>query len=50
VRSAQGKPKAINRVLSLVSGNIVKPFCVVQRWFYRFDLGDGLIASGVKAE
>jgi 2-polyprenyl-3-methyl-5-hydroxy-6-metoxy-1,4-benzoquinol methylase len=48
IRSAQGKPKAINRALSLVSGNIVKPFCMVQRWFYRFDLGDGLIASGTK--
>jgi SAM-dependent methyltransferase len=48
IRSAQGKPKAINRVLSMVSGNVVKPFCVIQRWFYRFDLGDGLIASGVK--
>jgi len=48
IRSAQGKPRAINRVLSLISGNVVKPFCVVQRWFYRFDLGDGLVASGVK--
>lgn len=49
IRSAQGKPKAINRALSVVSGNVVKPFRVVQRWFYRFDLGDGLVASGTKA-
>lgn len=48
IRSAQAKPKAINRALSLVSGNLVRPFCLVQRWFYRFDLGDGLIANGVK--
>ncbi|HET8701877.1 MAG TPA: class I SAM-dependent methyltransferase [Nitrococcus sp.] len=49
IRSAQTKPKAINRALSLASGNLVRPFCLVQRWFYRFDLGDGLIASGMKA-
>ena len=48
IRSAQAKPKAIARLLSFVSGNVVRPFCVVQRWFYRYDLGDGLIASGVK--
>lgn len=49
IRSAQAKPKAINRALSLASGNLVRPFRRVQRWFYRFDLGDGLIASGVKS-
>lgn len=49
IRSAQEKPKAVNRALGIVSGNVVKPFCAIQRWFYRFDLGDGLIASGIKA-
>lgn len=48
IRSAQGKPNAVNKVLSVVSGNVVRPFRVIQRWFYDFDLGDGLIASGVK--
>jgi SAM-dependent methyltransferase len=49
IRSAQAKPKAINRALSVVSGNVVRPFCTIQRWFYRWDLGDGLVASGSKS-
>jgi hypothetical protein len=48
IRSAQAKPRTIQRVLKLVSGNVVAPFCVVQRWFYDLDLGDGLVASGIK--
>lgn len=48
IRSAQAKPKVINRVLSLVSGNLFTPFRSVQRWFYNYDLGDGLVACGIK--
>lgn len=48
IRSAQAKPKSINRALSLVSGRLVTPFCVLQRWFYRWDLGDGYVACGIK--
>lgn len=48
IRSAQAKPKAINRALSLVSGNLFTPFQSVQRWFYNYDLGDGLVACGTK--
>lgn len=48
IRSAQAKPMAINRALSLLSGQLVMPFCIVQRWFYRWDLGDGYIACGIK--
>lgn len=48
IRSAQAKPKAIQRVLSLFSGNLVVPFVMVQRWFYRRDLGDGLVATAVR--
>jgi SAM-dependent methyltransferase len=48
IRSAQIKPKAINRVLSMVSDNVFLPFRTVQRGFYRFDLGDGYVACGVK--
>lgn len=48
IRSSQGKPRAINRALSVVSGNVVRPFCVIQRWFYRCDIGDGLVASDVR--
>ena len=48
IRSAQAKPKAINRVLSLLSDKLVLPFCAVQRWFYARDLGDGYVARGIK--
>jgi hypothetical protein len=48
IRSAQVKPKAINRALSLLSDKLILPFCAVQRWFYNRDLGDGYVASGTK--
>ena len=48
ILSAQVKPKMVERVLSIVGGGFVSPFCIVQRWFYNFDLGDGLIAYGTK--
>jgi SAM-dependent methyltransferase len=48
IRSAQGKPKAIDRTLSLFSGNLAAPFRFVQRWFYPFDWGDGYVASAIK--
>lgn len=48
IRSAQVRPTLINRVLPLVGEGFIHPFITIQRWFYRFDLGDGLVASGVK--
>lgn len=48
IRSAQAKPKVINRALSLISDKLILPFCVVQRWFYNRDLGDGYVACGFK--
>lgn len=48
IRSAQAKPTVINRVLSPISGDLFMPFCGVQRWFYRYDLGDGYVATGIK--
>lgn len=48
IRSAQGKPRAVNRALAIASGNLVVPFRVVQRWFYRFDLGDGYVATATR--
>lgn len=44
VRSAQAQPKVIDRVLRIAGGSIFVPFTWVQRLFYRYDLGDGLIA------
>ena len=48
IRSAQAKPRVISRWLKVFSGRMVLPFCVIQRWFYRFDLGDGYVATAVK--
>lgn len=48
IRSAQGKPRIIKQTLSLISDKLVVPFCIVQRWFYNRDLGDGYVACGIK--
>lgn len=48
IRSAQVKPRRIARTLGMISGAVVTPFCLVQRWFYQFDLGDGLVATAIK--
>jgi hypothetical protein len=48
ILSAQKKPKAIDKALSLFSDKFVAPFVHVQRWFYDYDLGDGLVVTGVK--
>lgn len=48
IRSAQARPAVINKVLSVVSGELFIPFCGVQRLFYRYDLGDGYVATGIK--
>jgi hypothetical protein len=42
------QPEAVTRALSLLSDKLILPFCVVQRWFYNRDLGDGYVACGVK--
>src|SRR5690348_13987520 len=46
IRSAQTKPRIITRALAPVSDKLFLPFCAVQRWFYRRDLGDGYVACG----
>ena len=50
IRSAQAQPKVISRLLRHFSDRLMLPFVVVQRWFYRFDLGDGYVAWCVKSE
>ncbi|MDR1969338.1 MAG: class I SAM-dependent methyltransferase [Burkholderiaceae bacterium] len=49
IRSAQAKPRVIKRILGLFSEKFVMPFIAIQRLFYRFDLGDGYVAWGVKS-
>lgn len=44
VRSAQAKPRIIENVLRIFGGNVFVPFTWLQRWFYRYDLGDGIVA------
>ncbi|WP_353177323.1 class I SAM-dependent methyltransferase [Delftia acidovorans] len=46
--SAQSKPKSIQKTLSFFGENLVTPFCYMQRWFYRWDFGDGLVATAKK--
>ena len=48
IRSAQAKPPTIARWLKVFSGNLVAPFRLVQRLFYRFDLGDGYVATATR--
>jgi SAM-dependent methyltransferase len=48
IRSAQAKPRVINKLLSVFSGSLVRPFCSVQRWFYERDWGDGYVVTAVK--
>lgn len=48
ILSAQKKPSAINKMLSVVSGRMVQPFCHIQRWFYQVDLGDGFVVIARK--
>jgi SAM-dependent methyltransferase len=49
IRSAQARPATINKVLSAISSDFFWPFCSAQRWFYRYDLGDGYLATGTKS-
>lgn len=48
VRSAQVQPRIINRVLRVVGGNVFVPFTWLQRIFYRYDLGDGIVACAIR--
>lgn len=48
IRSAQAQPKVIAQWLKFCSGRLMTPFCVVQRWFYGMDWGDGYVATAVK--
>jgi hypothetical protein len=48
IRSAQAKPKVISTVLAPLGDGLFTPFCVIQRWFYQRDWGDGYVASAIK--
>lgn len=48
IRSAHAKPRVISNWLKVFSGQLVLPFCRVQRLFYGYDLGDGYVATAIK--
>jgi SAM-dependent methyltransferase len=48
ILSAQAKPKVVANWLKLISGQVVSPFCRVQRWFYGHDWGDGYVATAAR--
>lgn len=48
-QSSYTRPNHIRKCLSLVNDNLFLPFCLIQRLFYRYDLGDGYIAFARKA-
>ena len=50
VQSARARPEKIDRLLSVSGSRFVLPFCFIQRWFYAWDLGDGLVANAVKLD
>ena len=49
LRSSYTRPTVASKGLSAVSERYYRPFTYLQRLFYRWDLGDGLVAQGVKA-
>jgi SAM-dependent methyltransferase len=50
LQSSYTRPSVASRGLSLVNERLYRPFFAMQRLFYRWDLGDGLVAQGVRAE
>ncbi len=48
LKSSYSRPKIISSLLSKIPGAIFMPFKYVQRIFYSYDLGDGLIAIADK--
>jgi SAM-dependent methyltransferase len=48
IRSAQAKPRVIDVLLRVLGGNVFIPFAWLQRLLYRYDFGDGLVASAIR--
>jgi SAM-dependent methyltransferase len=49
-QSSYRRPGVIDRGVALFGGGLVRPFCVLQRMFYRTDLGDGYVVRARKPE
>jgi SAM-dependent methyltransferase len=48
ILSAQTQPPIIQRILRVAGGNAFLPFAWLQRFFYRYDLGDGIVAWAIR--
>lgn len=48
LRSSYSRPTVISNYLSKIPENIFAPFKYIQRLFYKFDFGDGLVAVAEK--
>jgi hypothetical protein len=49
-QSSYRRPGVIDRGVVLFGGGLVRLFCVLQRMFYRTDLGDGYVVRARKPE
>ena len=49
-QSSYRRPRVIDRGVALFGGELVRPFCFIQRMFYRTDLGDGYVVHARKGD
>jgi SAM-dependent methyltransferase len=49
-QSSFQRPRVIDRGVALFGGELVRPFCFIQRMFYRTDLGDGYVVCARKSD
>ncbi|EGV17443.1 methyltransferase domain-containing protein [Thiocapsa marina] len=50
LQSSYSQPKSAGKVLGLISESAYRPFLALQRVFYRYDWGDGLVAVAIKTD
>jgi len=48
-QSSYRRPRVIDKGVELFGGELVRPFCFIQRMFYRTDLGDGYVVCARKS-
>jgi SAM-dependent methyltransferase len=48
-QSSYKRPRVIDKGVALFGGELVRPFCFIQRMFYRTDLGDGYVVCARKS-
>lgn len=48
LQSSYERPQIFRNLINLLGEKWVLPFAVTQRWFYKYDFGDGIIATASK--